>query len=222
MSAFVSAPCAGEYCRCGAPATHKLGEEIPPDDPLPNRHNLTAYVCCLHFVEVVGMTAASCILILPKCENHGCHCLAAHAEHWHQAARYWCEAHTPWSGHYENCPVPCREILSAKEKPPPYHRHSIIALPKEHTLIRAVACAATGPTSGTLRPPTGPMLTGSRPATTHTACTIDHRRHQRRGLRRGHASEPFYPHIRTCVLDMVGHSVSAIVAMPPYRSVALS
>lgn len=24
------------------------------DDPLPRRHNLTAYVCCRHFTEVLG------------------------------------------------------------------------------------------------------------------------------------------------------------------------
>lgn len=54
---FVSGSCAGEVCRrCSEPATHKLGEEIPHDDPLPSRHNLTAYVCCIHFVEIVGTT----------------------------------------------------------------------------------------------------------------------------------------------------------------------
>jgi hypothetical protein len=39
---------------CGRPSTHKLGEEIPHDDPNPVRHNLTAYVCCKHFRLVVG------------------------------------------------------------------------------------------------------------------------------------------------------------------------
>ena len=53
----VSRYCQGVACRCGAPATHKLGEEIFDDDPLPIRHNLTAYVCCAHFVEVVGPAA---------------------------------------------------------------------------------------------------------------------------------------------------------------------
>lgn len=52
---FVSASCNGERCRiCKLPATHKLGEEIPHDDPLPARHNLTAYICCAHFIEIVG------------------------------------------------------------------------------------------------------------------------------------------------------------------------
>lgn len=54
----VSGSCEGERCSvCGAPATHKLGEEIPDDDPHPNRHNLTAYVCCAHFGMVLGRLA---------------------------------------------------------------------------------------------------------------------------------------------------------------------
>jgi len=52
---FVSISCKRETCRiCGLPATHKVGEEIPHDDPMPDRHNLTAYVCCVHFIEIVG------------------------------------------------------------------------------------------------------------------------------------------------------------------------
>ena len=51
----VSASCRGENCRiCGDPATHKVGEEILHDDPLPNRHNLTAYVCCDCFMMILG------------------------------------------------------------------------------------------------------------------------------------------------------------------------
>lgn len=47
---FVSSSCEGETClHCGRPATHKVGEEIMHDDPNPNRHNLTAYVCCAIF-----------------------------------------------------------------------------------------------------------------------------------------------------------------------------
>ncbi len=50
-----SASCRGERCSvCGADATHKLGEEIMHDDPFPERHNLTAYVCCEHFRMVLG------------------------------------------------------------------------------------------------------------------------------------------------------------------------
>lgn len=61
---FVSSACKGEFCRvCKKPATHKLGEEIQFDDPQPARHNLTAYVCCLHFGIIVG-PAAECY------ENH--------------------------------------------------------------------------------------------------------------------------------------------------------
>lgn len=52
---FVSKSCGGERCSvCKEPATHKLGEEIPYDEPGPFRHNLTAYVCCAHFTMVVG------------------------------------------------------------------------------------------------------------------------------------------------------------------------
>lgn len=56
-SHFVSASCKGEECRiCQLPATHKVGEEIASDDPNPNRHNLTAYVCCTHFGQITGST----------------------------------------------------------------------------------------------------------------------------------------------------------------------
>ena len=52
---FVSSTCKGEKCSvCGKNATNKLGEEIPYDDPNPNRHNLTAYVCREHFRMIVG------------------------------------------------------------------------------------------------------------------------------------------------------------------------
>jgi hypothetical protein len=47
MEHFVSASCVGEKCSmCHSPATHKVGEEIPHDDPNQMRHNYTAYVCC--------------------------------------------------------------------------------------------------------------------------------------------------------------------------------
>ena len=61
MSHFVSVSCQGERCEMcieldqdGRPATHKVGEEIPHDDPFPNRHNLTTYVCCEHFRLIMG------------------------------------------------------------------------------------------------------------------------------------------------------------------------
>jgi hypothetical protein len=85
MKHFVSASCTGEVCGheiprqirpvlegqriakdgfayCGQPATHKVGEEIPFDDPSNSeifhaRHNLTAYVCCVHFGEILGPLA---------------------------------------------------------------------------------------------------------------------------------------------------------------------
>jgi hypothetical protein len=57
-SHFVSATCRGERCSvCGATATHKVGEEIQPDDPDRHRHNLTAYLCCEHFGLVLGPEA---------------------------------------------------------------------------------------------------------------------------------------------------------------------
>jgi hypothetical protein len=57
---FKSASCGGEKCRiCQQPATHKVGEEIAHDDPNQCRHNLTAYLCCLHYTFVVG-PAANC------------------------------------------------------------------------------------------------------------------------------------------------------------------
>lgn len=63
---FVSSRCKGEVCRCGNPATHKVGEEIPRDDPMYSkegsliqqlgrgRQNFTAYVCCACFREIMG------------------------------------------------------------------------------------------------------------------------------------------------------------------------
>jgi hypothetical protein len=52
---FVSKTCIGERCSiCGEPATHKVGEEIAAGDPLPARHNFTAYVCCDHFRMIMG------------------------------------------------------------------------------------------------------------------------------------------------------------------------
>ena len=45
----------GEKCvYCGADAAAKVGEEIMHDDPVPNRHNLTAYLCERHFRQLLG------------------------------------------------------------------------------------------------------------------------------------------------------------------------
>lgn len=54
---FVSASCEGEWCHmCDEPATHKVGEEIPWDTPANDkmRHNLTTYLCCQHFADLMG------------------------------------------------------------------------------------------------------------------------------------------------------------------------
>lgn len=51
---FTSACCEGERCSmCGEPAKRKVGEEIFHDDPIPYRHNLTAYVCLNHFKQIM-------------------------------------------------------------------------------------------------------------------------------------------------------------------------
>lgn len=71
---WVSKTCGGEHCSlCGRPASHKVGEEIPPDVlgiedilkqeqgeyyQIAGRHNLTAYVCCRHFAALMGATAS--------------------------------------------------------------------------------------------------------------------------------------------------------------------
>ena len=38
-----------------------------------------------------------------KCDYGNCNAPVAHAEHFYERIRGWCEAHTPWSGHYECC-----------------------------------------------------------------------------------------------------------------------
>ena len=53
-----SRACIGEKCRCGAPASKKVGEEILFDDPNPARHNLTAYLCAKHYAELMGPLGA--------------------------------------------------------------------------------------------------------------------------------------------------------------------
>jgi hypothetical protein len=94
---FISASCGGEYCGLcwrngieGVPATHKVGEEIPSDTPIPaeyqkvmdegklswtaakimmtKRHNLTEYVCCLCFADIFG-SAAQEMCSLPTVDN---------------------------------------------------------------------------------------------------------------------------------------------------------
>ena len=58
----VSSLCRGETCRfggCGAPATHKVGEELPPGDQHPVRHAVTTFVCCVHF-RAIFSAAVGC------------------------------------------------------------------------------------------------------------------------------------------------------------------
>lgn len=65
MTHNISKSCQGETCRiCGQPATHKVGEEITYScslprllpNPIPHRHNYTAYVCCTCFAMIFGTT----------------------------------------------------------------------------------------------------------------------------------------------------------------------
>lgn len=65
---YVSPTTQGEKCRiCFQPATHKVGEEIPPgeDKLLFSRHNFTAYVCCSCFRFILG-DAVFCDKSTPK------------------------------------------------------------------------------------------------------------------------------------------------------------
>ncbi len=63
---FVSASARGELCgmcyREGAgkrvEAAHKVGEEIPDDAPF-RGHNMTQYVCCNHFTQIMGPATVS-------------------------------------------------------------------------------------------------------------------------------------------------------------------
>lgn len=64
----VSGCCDGEKCRiCGNQASHKVAEEIFPDDStgfaqiqghrIMARHPFTAYLCCTHFQQVFGLSS---------------------------------------------------------------------------------------------------------------------------------------------------------------------
>lgn len=57
---FISGCCKGEHCSfecCSQPAEHKVEEVLFIDDPMPNRHELTAYVCHMHFRQPMGLAA---------------------------------------------------------------------------------------------------------------------------------------------------------------------
>jgi hypothetical protein len=62
---FVSETCEGEVCWCGKPAVRKVGEEFADDEPNPNRHNLTRYICAHHFAELMGPAGARSVGIAP-------------------------------------------------------------------------------------------------------------------------------------------------------------
>jgi hypothetical protein len=49
-----SKSCMGVNCKCGKPASRKVGEEILWGDKLPNRHNCTAYICQDCFDKIFG------------------------------------------------------------------------------------------------------------------------------------------------------------------------
>jgi hypothetical protein len=62
---FVSETCEGEICWCGKPAVRKVGEEFAYDEPNPERHNLTRYICAYHFAELMGPAGARSVGIAP-------------------------------------------------------------------------------------------------------------------------------------------------------------
>jgi hypothetical protein len=66
---FVSETCEGEICWCGKPAVRKVGEEFAYDEPNPERHNLTRYICAYHFAELMGPAGARSVGIAPTPEG---------------------------------------------------------------------------------------------------------------------------------------------------------
>ena len=54
---------------------------------------------------------------MSTCRTCGnCGAPAVHADSFHGSIRMWCEKCTPWSGHYEDCPVPCDELMGRQGK----------------------------------------------------------------------------------------------------------
>ncbi|MFA5020952.1 MAG: hypothetical protein WC517_02750 [Patescibacteria group bacterium] len=43
-----------ECALCSKLATHKISEEISPNDPFSNRHPWSSWVCCEHFRRIFG------------------------------------------------------------------------------------------------------------------------------------------------------------------------
>lgn len=62
---FVSETCIGEVCWCGEPAVRKVGEEFAYDEPNPQRHNLTRYICAHHYAELMGPLGAKHVGLPP-------------------------------------------------------------------------------------------------------------------------------------------------------------
>ncbi len=52
----------------------------------------------------------------PRCWVQGCENPCRHAEHFYRKVRYFCKEHTPWSGHREDCPKPCEELMAQKRE----------------------------------------------------------------------------------------------------------
>ena len=44
----------GEICKCGNDAYHKVEEHVFNDDPFPDRHELTTYLCPDCFADLMG------------------------------------------------------------------------------------------------------------------------------------------------------------------------
>jgi hypothetical protein len=51
-----------------------------------------------------------------KCEVENCKNKVSHAEYFYERVRYWCEEHTPWSGHYEFHDVSCARLVAEGRK----------------------------------------------------------------------------------------------------------
>lgn len=112
MSHFVSTSCTGELCSgCLArgegagggavPATHKIGEEIMWDDPMKARHNLTAYVCCDCFSQMIAPCGGGA---LPSDVRLRC-----------TVTKNPCGSDTWRLGHACQC-TPCRQWVAAFEE----------------------------------------------------------------------------------------------------------
>ena len=104
MTRLVSKSAGGPCSMCGKASTHKIGEEIPWDEPCRScgetwrmggvtgrpdgasdcaavyhimggptaqRHNLTAYVCCIHFTMLLGPATGCPAPVFQSAKAHG-------------------------------------------------------------------------------------------------------------------------------------------------------